>query len=174
MKSLRFVSSLLLVLTLLVAGCDTAEPQVDADPSVTIMNPTAEAVLEGVVDVAVHATDDGEVDRVDYYLDGDLLHSSTRLHYDWDTETVENGRYQLQVRVYDDAGNRGVSESVAITCCNKKSRTLQAGPIWNNQDAKRKCPALCSADDRVWTGHWWTTVPGRMSVCQCTTDCSKL
>lgn len=43
--------------------------------------------------------------------------------------------------------------------------SVEAGPIWNQQDAEQKCPRVCGAGQ--WTGHWWTTVPNTMSVCQC-------
>lgn len=48
-----------------------------------------------------------------------------------------------------------------------KSCNIDAGPIWNQQDADKKCPGVCSKVDGDWTGQWWTTVPGEMSVCQC-------
>lgn len=43
----------------------------------------------------------------------------------------------------------------------------QAGPIWNNQDAKLKCPPICVSHKQVWTGSWKTTVVGKMSECEC-------
>jgi len=42
---------------------------------------------------------------------------------------------------------------------------IQAGPIWNNDDAKVKCPVVAAAARGVWNGQWRTTVPGKMSVC---------
>lgn len=42
---------------------------------------------------------------------------------------------------------------------------LEAGPIWNNDDAKRKCPEACGG--YTWNGQWRTTVNGAMSVCGC-------
>lgn len=44
--------------------------------------------------------------------------------------------------------------------------SADAGPIWNQADADVKCPALGLEKKAVWTGEWWTTVPGSMSVCQ--------
>lgn len=44
--------------------------------------------------------------------------------------------------------------------------TVNAGPIWNNQDAAAKCPGMCAPPAR-WNGQWWTTVQGQMSVCEC-------
>jgi len=42
---------------------------------------------------------------------------------------------------------------------------VKAGPIWNNDDAKVKCPVAATAANGVWNGQWTTTVPGAMSVC---------
>ena len=39
---------------------------------------------------------------------------------------------------------------------------MKAGPIWNNDDAKSKCPQACTL---AWNGHWTTIVPGQMSIC---------
>jgi hypothetical protein len=42
---------------------------------------------------------------------------------------------------------------------------VKAGPIWNNNDAKVKCPVATAAVGGIWNGQWTTTVPGVMSVC---------
>jgi hypothetical protein len=44
---------------------------------------------------------------------------------------------------------------------------LEAGPIWNNEDAKTKCPPICTDHGGYWKGQWTTTVWGQMSVCGC-------
>ena len=48
-----------------------------------------------------------------------------------------------------------------------KSCAVEAGPIWNQQDANTKCPATCGKGWGAWDGQWWTTVPNKMSVCEC-------
>lgn len=48
-----------------------------------------------------------------------------------------------------------------------KSCVVEAGPIWNQQDANTKCPATCGNGWGAWDGQWWTTVWGKMSVCEC-------
>ncbi|MEZ4269343.1 MAG: mannan-binding lectin [Myxococcota bacterium] len=45
-------------------------------------------------------------------------------------------------------------------------QAVEAGPIWNQGDAQAKCPGVCKAP-ATWTGQWWTTVQGKMSVCEC-------
>ena len=44
---------------------------------------------------------------------------------------------------------------------------VPAGPLWNDQDAKEKCEAICASYGGKWTGKWVTIVPGKMSVCEC-------
>ncbi len=46
------------------------------------------------------------------------------------------------------------------------ARAVNAGPIWNQQHANQVCPAIAASQGGEWTGHWWTTVPNEMSVCQ--------
>jgi len=42
-----------------------------------------------------------------------------------------------------------------------------AGPIWNNEDAKGKCPRVCNSVGLKWDGNWFTFDPGKNSVCNC-------
>jgi hypothetical protein len=48
-----------------------------------------------------------------------------------------------------------------------KSCDVNAGPIWNQQDAETKCPKTCGNGWGAWNGQWKTTQPGKMSVCGC-------
>ena len=43
---------------------------------------------------------------------------------------------------------------------------VDAGPIWNQFDADRKCPQVARDVGGRWTGQWKTTRPGQMSVCE--------
>ncbi|ASP38469.1 hypothetical protein CHH28_07190 [Bacterioplanes sanyensis] len=44
---------------------------------------------------------------------------------------------------------------------------LEAGPIWDNSDARNKCPSTCGRACLQWSGQWRTTEPGKQSVCGC-------
>jgi hypothetical protein len=46
------------------------------------------------------------------------------------------------------------------------TRDVEAGPIWNQMDADRKCPKVARDVGGTWTGQWHTTIPGQMSVCE--------
>ena len=48
----------------------------------------------------------------------------------------------------------------------ERKRPVNAGPIWNQADANAKCPVVGYAVGGRWTGGWWTTREGQMSVCE--------
>jgi len=79
----------------------------------------------------------------------------------WDCRASGNQRWRVDT-VSQFQGPRDQFARDPIT------RDVEAGPLWNNGDADRKCPAVCAPGR--WTGQWRTTVPGRMSVCGCTND----
>jgi cell division septation protein DedD len=45
--------------------------------------------------------------------------------------------------------------------------TVEAGPIRSTAHATELCPKICTANSATYTSQWWTTVKGKMSVCQC-------
>ncbi len=53
------------------------------------------------------------------------------------------------------------------------ARDIKAGPIWNNEDAKVKCPVAAAAVGGIWNGQWRTTVWGKESVCSVDTKPSS-
>ena len=46
---------------------------------------------------------------------------------------------------------------------------VNAGPIYNQQQAEATCPGVCSAQQQTWNGQWKTTQTGVQSVCGCCT-----
>jgi hypothetical protein len=46
---------------------------------------------------------------------------------------------------------------------------INAGPIWNNEDAKSKCAVVCDKHHLTWDGNWRTVEWNKMSVCGCCT-----
>lgn len=74
----------------------------------------------------------------------------------------------------DRAAMKGIFETVKGVNADSKESTLdlEAGPIWNNEHAKERCPEVLKSwlkanpdKDAEWTGGWSTTVQGKMSVC---------
>lgn len=62
-------------------------------------------------------------------------------------------------------GDMDPEEARALLRANYKPVALEAGPIWNSDDAGKKCPPLAEKHNGTWEGGWWTTVQGKMSVC---------
>ncbi len=46
------------------------------------------------------------------------------------------------------------------------NKSVEVGPIFSQADADKMCPAAAVATGGTWTRQWWTTVWGKMSVCQ--------
>ena len=44
-----------------------------------------------------------------------------------------------------------------------------AGQIWNDEEAKVKCPVVCASYGGEWTGQWQTPKEtwGKTSICEC-------
>jgi hypothetical protein len=53
--------------------------------------------------------------------------------------------------------------------CDPVKQDIPAGLIANDDEAKSKCPSVCSTFALQWGGTWTTTVPGKMSTCSCQT-----
>ncbi|MCX7068418.1 MAG: mannan-binding lectin [Methylococcales bacterium] len=67
---------------------------------------------------------------------------------------------QMAVVVFIVLATGGISQATDI----------KAGPIYNQNDAKGKCPNVCSRSGLQWNGNWKTIPtydPGGMSVCGC-------
>ena len=66
------------------------------------------------------------------------------------------------------AGGSAAGSSARVEKTPAGKWTVEAGPIWADMDAQRKCPGAVAAVGGKWTGQWWTTQMGRMSVCEFT------
>lgn len=72
--------------------------------------------------------------------------------------TVVNGRMsvvEVELPVYQDGTDEYTMD-------------VPAGPLWNNDEAKAKCPHICASYGGTWNGQWRTVVWGKLSVAGCT------
>ena len=85
-------------------------------PAVAITSPAEGATLERVVTVAVAASDNFGVHRVELYDGTTLVASDARAPYSlsWATRTAPNGLHTLTARAYDLAGNVTTSAPVNV------------------------------------------------------------
>lgn len=92
-------------------------------PVVSISSPTANSTISGTINMSVSASDNTGVSRVEYYLNGSLLSAVSQAPFScsWNSASVANGSYTLQVKAYDAAGNAGQSAIVNISVSNKST-----------------------------------------------------
>ena len=104
----------------LAATGGTLPPADTTPPIATITFPTSASTVSGTVSVAVAASDNVGVTRVELYLNGALAGTSTTVPatFSWSTITCPNGSCNLQTRAYDAAGNSGSSAVVSVTVQN--------------------------------------------------------
>ena len=103
---------------LIIISCGkkkTTEP--DDAPVVEITNPADGSFVSGTVNITADATDDNEVDSVQFYIDDTLRSTSTAepYTYAWETTGLENNSsHTIYARAYDAAENEGVSETISV------------------------------------------------------------
>lgn len=85
-----------------------------APPTVAISNPSNAAKVSGIVPVAVAANDDVAVAKVQLYIDGKLVSSTTNktLTYNWNTKKVAAGSHAIKAVATDTASK---TSEMAIT-----------------------------------------------------------
>lgn len=89
-------------------------------PVVSITGPAPGASVRGATAVTVTATDDTGVGATELLVDGGSVgqDSAFPFGFTWDSATVPNGSYRLQVTARDFAGNTAISAPVAVTVAN--------------------------------------------------------
>ncbi|WP_342377656.1 PHB depolymerase family esterase [Myxococcus stipitatus] len=89
-------------------------------PTVQVTSPTDGATVRGTVTVAVGASDDVGVARVELLVDGAVVATDTVAPYEfaWSSEGVGNGAHTLGARAYDGAGNVGLDDDTHVTVDN--------------------------------------------------------
>lgn len=79
-------------------------------------------------------------------------------------EELPSGQYQFVYAAVERFSGKVTEARFDFVKMNGRPFNVKAGPIWNQADAERKCPAA-TKHYGGWSGHWNTTVPNRMSVC---------
>ncbi|MEM3518476.1 MAG: S8 family serine peptidase [Nitrososphaerales archaeon] len=76
-------------------------------PIVSITKPKNGSKVSGNIKISASASDESGIDRVEFYVDGNLIgiDYSNPYYYYWDTKSVSNGWHTITVRAYDKFGN---------------------------------------------------------------------
>ena len=80
------------------------------------------------------------------------------------SDDMPNGNYRLVYYSVERMSGKVTEASFNFVKSVENPFSINAGPIWNNADAQKKCPAA-TKHYGGWNGQWTTTIPGRMSVC---------
>jgi hypothetical protein len=85
-------------------------------PSVSIKSPSAGQTVSNTVTIQANAADDVGVAKVEFYVDGNLLSTSTASPYstNWNTATVALGTHTLTAKAFDQEGNSTLSSAVSV------------------------------------------------------------
>jgi len=79
-------------------------------PVVTITSPGDDASIGNRETVQASASDDSGINRMEFFLDGELkaVKYKNELSWNWNTRKLPKGAYTLSVKAFDTAGNEGV------------------------------------------------------------------
>ncbi len=96
---------------------DNEPPEDTTPPTVLIMEPAAGQNLSGIVSIKVHAEDDTGIDRIEFFVNGDSVHTDHTEPYsfEWDTETVtDDMEHIVAVMGFDLDGNGMLGSPIAV------------------------------------------------------------
>ncbi len=86
-------------------------------PVIEITNPVDGSFVSGTVNITADATDENEVDSVQFYIDDTLRSTSTAepYTYSWVTTSLENNSsHTIYARAYDAAENESISDTISV------------------------------------------------------------
>jgi len=111
------------------SNCTIAEDT--TPPAVSVSAPAAGASVSGTANITANATDNTGVLKVEFYINGALVSTSTNspYTYSWNTKTSANGPVNLAVKAYDAAGNATTSDTVQVTVNNVTPGDTQAPSV---------------------------------------------
>ena len=117
----------------IVFSCEDKPEPDKTPPVVMITNIQAGAELSDVVNVTVDATDDDEVARVEFFVNGVLSatsESSEAIHtFNWDTDVGDNGSYQIYAKATDKSDNSASSSIITVNVINYRLVTVRSTVI---------------------------------------------
>ncbi|MGR8940826.1 MAG: Ig-like domain-containing protein [Gammaproteobacteria bacterium] len=101
-------------------------------PEVGITHPIDGAEVAGILDITAAAFDNQAIERVDFYVDGQLMHNDATNNpylYQWDSRPVGDGWHTLKAQAIDKNGNMS-SHSLSVKTVNGNP-SINAPPVAN-------------------------------------------
>jgi hypothetical protein len=92
---------------------------VEIPPSISITTPSNNATVSGTVAIQTDVSASGGVNRVEFYIDGDLKSTDTSFPftYNWNSSTYLDGTHFIKAVVYDNS-NRTAEDEIMVTVRN--------------------------------------------------------
>ena len=113
----RSLFTVVITITILF-GCDEPVETDVTPPIVTITNPISGSTADGSIVIRVNATDNKEVEKVEFLIDGILVNTNDESpwEYLWNTNDYADGnQHSILVKATDPTGNIGTSSLVVVT-----------------------------------------------------------
>ncbi|MCP4146334.1 MAG: hypothetical protein GY757_01165 [bacterium] len=91
----------------------------DAPPTVYLTVPAEGATVHGLVTISAYATDDRGIDKLKFYIDGQLMHTVNAAsgEFNWDSTPFLNSMHNITVRAVDSSGQTN-SERIEVEVLN--------------------------------------------------------
>lgn len=93
-------------------------------PNVSITSPVNEASVSGIVNIAADASDANGVEKVEFYVDNNLLGTDTSATYSasWNTASYpSSSTHTIFAKAYDSLGNIAASSTINVTIADTTS-----------------------------------------------------
>jgi len=97
------------------------------DPTINILTPLNGQLVSGLVNYVAEPKDNNQIERVDFFVDGDSVSTDNEplYKYIWDTRTLVKGSdHNLFVIAYDINGNSSASPTITVTANNNEFNDL--------------------------------------------------
>lgn len=109
-----------------------APPSDTTAPTIAISQPADGSELGGTVTVAADATDDTQVNKVEFLVDGVVRWTDTTAPYEFNliTSAYSDGPHSIAAKAYDSASNVGQSSLVHVTFKNQTSSCTTSAPSY--------------------------------------------
>ncbi|MCX7995531.1 MAG: PQQ-binding-like beta-propeller repeat protein [candidate division WOR-3 bacterium] len=130
-----------IIIILMAIDCGDKAP-----PLVNIINPVDGSFVDGMVQVAVEATDNKGVDSIEIYIDDSLIFGTGKSYgvYMWNTTPLpHNSSHKILACACDFSGNVGISDTITVSVihpgtlawCYKATGAIQSCPAIDDEGA---------------------------------------
>ena len=144
LKKLHQVLFIIIILGIILSSCSSDSSPISSEndatnPTVSFRNIANGSNVSGVFNVEVEASDNNAIDKVQLYLDDNLIDTqyNSQSQFSIDSELYSNGNYTLKAKAWDEAENTS-SISISIKIENQENDitdpTVSFGNIANGSN----------------------------------------